>query len=224
MTQVNHHQRHVMLAGILLLIAGLVAASDTLHSYAAIAIVWTEGIITQAPILGLVAFVLLAMTSAMLAFFSSAVLAPIAVSAWGAPASISVFWLGWFLGGAMSFGIGHYLGRSVAARLIGEDKIAHWETQLNRNTRFIHILLFQAAVPSEIPGYVLGILHYRFDRYLLALAITEVPYAFATVFLGDSFLKGRSVLFISLGLSVVALAALLFHKLRRALALQLESQ
>ncbi|MGI9326626.1 MAG: TVP38/TMEM64 family protein [Pseudomonadales bacterium] len=224
MTDTNHHQRHVLLAGILLLIAGLVAASDTLRNYAAIAIVWTEGVIAHAPILGLVVFVLLAMTSAMLAFFSSAVLAPIAVNAWGAPASVCVFWLGWFLGGAMSFCIGHYLGRGVAARLIGEDKIAHWESLLNRNTRFIHILLFQAAVPSEIPGYVLGILHYRFDRYLMALALTEVPYAIATVFLGDSFLKGRSALFISLGLAVIALTALLFRKLRRALALQLDSQ
>ena len=35
------------------------------------------------------------------------------------------------------------------------------------------ILLLQLAVPSEIPGYVLGSLRYRFPAYFLALALAE---------------------------------------------------
>lgn len=70
-----------------------------------------------------------------------------------------------------------------------------------------HVLLFQAFVPSEIPGYVLGTLHYRFCWYVVALAITELPYAVVTVYLGESYLRGNRLIFISLG-SLVVIAAL----------------
>jgi uncharacterized membrane protein YdjX (TVP38/TMEM64 family) len=76
-------------------------------------------------------------------------------------------------------------------------------------------LLFQAAVPSEIPGYVLGILRYEFPLYLTALAITELPYAFAAVYLGESFLKGQSLIFILLGLGMILASAFVFQLYRR---------
>jgi len=86
---------------------------------------------------------------------------------------------------------------------------------VSEHTRFIHILFFQAVVPSEIPGYVLGILRYRFPLFLLALGITEIPYALATVYLGESFLKGESTVFILVGIGMLVLAAFLFQIHRR---------
>ncbi len=72
-------QRHIVIVGILIVVAGLVAASDTLHDRTDAIIVWTESVISQAPVLGMVLFVLLSMVSAMVAFFSSAVFAPVAI-------------------------------------------------------------------------------------------------------------------------------------------------
>jgi uncharacterized membrane protein YdjX (TVP38/TMEM64 family) len=98
---------------------------------------------------------------------------------------------------------------------IDEEKLAGWEQVLSERSRFIHILLFQAAVPSEIPGYVLGILRYRFVLYLAALAITELPYAIATVYLGESFIKGESTLFILLGVAIILLGVFLINCFRK---------
>lgn len=204
-------QRHLLIVGALIVGAGLVAASDTLHDRTGQIILWTESMISQAPLLGMLIFVLLAMLSAMVAFFSSALLAPVAVYAWGQTACLALLWCGWFLGGIASFCIGRYLGRTVVSRIIGEEKIANWESQVGQRTRFIHILFFQAVVPSEIPGYVLGILRYRFPLYLAALGITEIPYAIATVYLGESFLEGRSMVFILVGIGTIVLATLLFQ-------------
>ncbi len=159
----------------------------------------------------MVVFVLLAMLSAMAAFFSSAVFAPIAVLAWGKGITMVLLWLGWLLGGVASFCVGRFLGRKVAAMIIGEEKIAGWQSQLSQRTRFIHVLLFQAAVPSEIPGYVLGILRYRFSFYLVALALTELPYVIGVVFLGDFFLQGEATVFIVLGVIVTVVGALLLR-------------
>ncbi len=211
----DYLQRHIVIVGILIVVAGLVAASDTLHDRTAEIIVWTEGVVSQAPVLGMVLFVLLSMVSAMIAFFSSAVFAPIAIYAWGKAGTFMLLWLGWLLGGILSFCVGRFLGRSVVGMLIDEQKIAGWERELGARSRFIHILMFQAAVPSEIPGYVLGILRYRFSLYLTALAITELPYAIATVYLGESFLEGEGTVFILLGIAVIVLGIFLLQGIRK---------
>ena len=211
-------QRHIVIVGILIVLVGLVAASDTLHNRTEEIIVWIEGVISQAPVLGMVLFVLLSMVSAMVAFFSSAVFAPIAIYAWGKAGTFMLLWLGWLLGGILSFCVGRFLGRSVVGMIIDEQKIAGWERELGARSRFIHILMFQAAVPSEIPGYVLGILRYRFPLYLIALALTEIPYAIATVYLGESFLEGESTVFILLGIAVIVLGIFLLQGIRKLMS------
>jgi len=202
-------RRHLVIVGIIIVAAGLIAASETLHERIDELIVWSESLIALKPILGMAVFVLLAMVSAMVAFFSSAVVVPIAIYAWGKTGCFLLLWLGWLLGGIASYCIGRFLGRRVAIMLVGEEKIRGWQDQVSLRSRFRHILVFQALVPSEIPGYVLGILRYRFDFFLAALAITELPYVVGVVFLGEYFLQGESTVIILLGLAVIALGGLL---------------
>jgi len=216
MTLRRNLQRHFLIIGVLITVAGLITASDTLHDKTEAIILWTEGMISQAPLLGMLVFVLLAMISAMVAFFSSALLAPVAIYAWGKAGCLALLWCGWFLGGIASYCIGRFLGRSVVSMIIGKEKMTNWESQVSERTRFIHILLFQAVVPSEIPGYVLGTLRYRFLLYLTALGITEIPYAIATVYLGESFLRGESMVFILVGIGMIVLATSLFQIHRRS--------
>ena len=141
-------QRRLLIFGILVIAVGFVAASDTLHDGAQSVIVWAQSMILQAPLLGMLVFVLLAMLSAMVAFFSSAILAPVAIYAWGKAGCLALLWLGWCLGGVLAFCIGRYLGRSAVSMIIGEDALASWQNSLGQRTRFIHVLLFQAIVPS----------------------------------------------------------------------------
>jgi uncharacterized membrane protein YdjX (TVP38/TMEM64 family) len=67
------------------------------------------------------------------------------------------------------------------------------------------------AMPSEVPGHLLGLLRYRFALYLVALGVTEAPYAAATVYLGESFLERRpgALLLIAAAVGSVSLLALL---------------
>jgi uncharacterized membrane protein YdjX (TVP38/TMEM64 family) len=196
-------QRHLVSIGLLIFLAGLFAASDTLHGKTEAIVVWTENLISQAPLLGMLAFLSLAMLSAMVAFFSSALLAPIAIYARGKAGCLALLCCGWFQCGVESYSEGR------------NDKIAAWENQVSEHTRFVHILFFQAIVPSEIPGYILGVLRYRMALYLVALGITELPYAIATVYLGDSFLKGEGRVFFLLGIGAIVLAAFVVQIHRR---------
>ena len=201
-------RRRVVIVGLFIVAVGLVAASDALHVRTEALIVWSEGLISARPLLGMTVFVLLAMFSAMIAFFSSAVLSPVAVYAWGPATCAALLWLGWLLGGMLSYGIGRFLGGRVATALIGEDQLEGWQDQIKRRTRFAHVFLFQALLPSEIPGYVLGTLKYRFSLYVVALALSELPYVISVVFLGEYFLQGKGIVIVLLGVAVAALGLL----------------
>lgn len=208
-------QRNFLLACALIALVGLIAASDALHARSQEIIAACETIIADFPMLGMVVFVLLAVASAMLAFFSSAILVPVGISAWGMGACFLLLWAGWFFGGMMSFGVGRYLGRVVVERMIGVERLRSFEIHVNRNTRFIHIVLFQVMLPSEIPGYVLGSIRYRFAPFALALALAELPYALGTIYVGQSFLQQRSWLLIAIaaaGALLVAVAYGLYRK------------
>jgi uncharacterized membrane protein YdjX (TVP38/TMEM64 family) len=82
---------------------------------------------------------------------------------------------------------------------------------------FGFILLFQLALPSEIPGLVLGLAHFPLDRYLLALAIAELPYAIGTTMLGASFVSRQFGLLITLGATAVVAAVFLGRAFRKRL-------
>lgn len=206
--------RHILLLGLLIIIAGLIAGAESLLDKSHELIALVESAIAGYPLLGKALFVLLALASAMLAFFSSAILTPIGIYAWGTAETCVLLWIGWLLGGMASFLVGRYFGRTVVSLLLGESRLSSWEMEVGRHVKFIHVLLFQAAVPSEIPGYVLGILRYRFTLYLAALAIVELPFALGAVFLGESFLKGDSLVFIAIGAGIIVLSAIAFYAQR----------
>lgn len=209
------YRRHILFLAIIIIVAGFITSSDVLHTKSAEIITASEAIISRSPVLGMLLFVLLAMISAMLAFFSSAILVPIGVYTWGSITCLVLLWVGWLLGGVTAFCIGRYFGRPVASKLIGEAKISHFEKQLGRHARFIHILLFQAALPSEVPGYVLGALRYRFSLFLLALAIVELPYALGTVYLGTRFLERDVVPLLLIGFGGVLACTFAYYFYRR---------
>ena len=61
-------------------------------------------------------------------------------------------------------------------------------------------------------------LRYPFRIYLAVLAVTEIPYALAVVYLGESFLAGNAAAFVLIGAAVVATTAALYALVRRRLA------
>lgn len=203
----------VLLCGAL----ALLASSEALHATLLDVLNRASKLIAARPVLGVILFVVLSGLSAMLAFFSSAVLVPVALYTWGKVACVFLLWVGWILGGAASYSIGRFLGRPVVKRLLPRGSLARYENKISRQTPFGLILLLQLALPSEVPGYLLGVLRYPFGKYLLALAIAEVPYAIGTIFLGASFLDRQLLAFVGLGAAGALFMALALRFLQRRL-------
>lgn len=198
--------------------AGLVVASDTLHAWLAAGVAWAEPLMARAPVAGMTVFVVLSALSAMFAFFSSSLLSPVAIAAWGLPGTLGLLWLGWLLGGVVTYGTGRFIGRSAASLFVDETTLAQWEARIGSRTNVTRVLLFQLAMPSEVLGYVLGLLRYPFRTYVAVLAVSEIPYALAVVYLGESFLAGNAATFMLIGAAAMATTAALYYLVRRRLA------
>lgn len=202
----------LLLVGVLL---GALLSSDSLHARLQQVLGAAEPVIRAHPLGGGVLFLLLAALSAMLAFFSSALLVPAAVYSWGPGGTILLLWLGWLLGGVAAYGLGRSFGRplvrSLASRRLSEFYLERLPAQVDLPI----VLLVQLALPSELPGYLCGVLRVRFATYVAALALVEAPFAVGAVLLGESLLQregGWLVALVLLAAAASFLAASLLHR------------
>lgn len=213
----NHRDKRQQRKRIALLLvmigaAAAVAAFEPLHRVAQSIIGVAEPMIQRHAIAGGVIFVLLSALSAMLVFFSTAVVTPIAVKAFGPVTTLLLLWLGWILGGLTAYAIGRFLGRRVVGWFLDPRKLLEYERRARRMVTFRYVLLFQLAVPSEIPGYVLGLAGCRLRTYTAAIALGELPFAIGAVYLGESFLQRNYLLLLAIGVAGVALSWAMFRR------------
>ncbi|HEX4932485.1 MAG TPA: VTT domain-containing protein [Gemmatimonadaceae bacterium] len=202
--------------GIAVVVVAL-SASAALHASLVGVFDAAGALLATHPRAGPAVFVLLAAASAMVAFFSSAVLVPAGVVTWGMPETAALLSLGWLFGGVATYGVARWLGRPLLSRFVRVEKLEMYERRIARETPFGVVFLFQLALPSEVPGYVLGLAGYPMLRYLTALALVEVPFAAATVWLGQEFLR-REVVPVLLVLAIGVLAGgLALRRVRRHL-------
>ena len=204
--------------GLLLLAVGALASSDSLHAFVLRVIEPAERIIVEHPVLGATLFIVFSALSAMVAFFSTAVITPVAVETWGAGTSIALLWIGWMLGGVCAYGIGRSLGRPVVRALTSPDALDRFENRISSRAPFGLVLLFQLAMPSEVPGYVLGVARYRFLKYVLILGMVELPFSIGTVQLGASFIEQRSWVLIAIGGAGIVLTTWAIYTLQKRLS------
>lgn len=206
-----HLRKRLLVATALLALAGWIASSETPREWMNQLLAAAEGVVRAHPRAGMFTFVALAAASAILAFFSSAIVVPVGVKAWGEGWTFVLLWTGWLLGGALTYAIGRFLGRGAIRLLVSEERVSFYEQRVGRRVGFPMVLLFQLALPSEIPGYVLGTLRYPFGRFLLALAIAELPFAVGATYLGWTFLRGNYVLLLTVGAAGIAISAAALH-------------
>jgi uncharacterized membrane protein YdjX (TVP38/TMEM64 family) len=211
----QHRQRAAVLLGGVVVIAAA-AASRPVHDAVQAGIDAAEGVIATHAVAGAVLFVVLSALSAMVVFFSTAVITPVAIDAYGTLPTLFLLWLGWVGGGVAAYAIGHFYGHRVAAWFIDPERLREYEARARGLVRFNHVLLFQLAVPSEIPGYVLGLAGCRFRTYLAGVALAELPFAIGAVYLGESFLHRDYLLVLAIGIAGVALTWFAFRRVAAA--------
>ena len=197
--------RRLVILVVALLVAALLALSPEIHRQIVTLLALAEPIIEAHPVWGAVVFTAISALGAVLVFVSSWLLVPLGVQAWGPVGCFVLLWAGWFLGGIATYSVGRYLGRPIVRRLLPEPVITRYEGRIPVGGRFLPALLVTVSVPSDIAGYFFGLVKYPAGVYLSALAIGEIPYGLAAVFLTDAFLQRKlSLLLILAGVAGLA--------------------
>ena len=195
--------------------AALMLSVDEVYGGLQRALSAAEPLIASHPYLGAAVFVLLAAMSAILAFFSSALLLPPAVYAWGNAVTFGLLWLGWLLGGICTYALGRALRKPQGRASRASRQFDFYRQRVPGEATFTLVLLLCLALPSEIPGYLCGYLGVRFRTYFAALALAELPYAVGAVLLGDGVVNRHISWLLAFGLigAAASLSALrLLHQ------------
>jgi len=166
-------------------------------------------------ILSQLIFLGLAVLSTMFLFFSSTFTVPFAVSIWGSFFTTLLLLFGWILGAIFSYLIGRFIGYPILRYFIPEKKFDYYYRLLLQNLGFLSVFLIRFTFPSEIPGYILGILRFDFIKYLLITLFAEIPYAFLTVYAIDAILRKEPIvlgLIAFIWLAITAVLVKMFYK------------
>jgi uncharacterized membrane protein YdjX (TVP38/TMEM64 family) len=159
--------------------------SATFRNFVDQATGWAKEIMNAHPVTGAAVFFLFSAVSAMLAFASNAVLVPPANLVWGKPLTFLLLWGGWIAGAMAAYGIGK-LARPLLSYVGYKETLDEYQQFVSKRMKFWAVLLFCFAVPSEVPGYLFGGVHYPFLKFLAAIAIAESVYALGLVVAGES--------------------------------------
>jgi uncharacterized membrane protein YdjX (TVP38/TMEM64 family) len=215
MTRGPHTGRRLIVLAVVVAVVAATLASDLAHERIEQVLKAARDVMISHPVGGKVLFVMLSAASAMLAFFSSAIIVPGAVYAWGDRTTFLLLWMAWLAGGSCSYLIGRTVGPGVFTWIVDRQRVEYYTAKISADAGFFTILLFQLALPSEIPGYVLGAVRYRFATYLTVLALTELPFALGAVYLGDSFVHRRYGTFLAVGAAGLLVTALAVRRFQR---------
>jgi len=190
--------------GLVLIVAFLVF-SPTFHGYVERATSWAEGVMRSHKVAGAVVFFVMSALTAMLAFATSTVLVPPANEVFGKAGTFLLLWGGWLMGAVAAYAIGRR-ARPLLVRWGYGIKLEEYQQFVSKRMKFWAVLLLCIAVPSEIPGYLLGGIHYSFTRFLAAMGIAEGIYALAVIIAAERLLDAKAGSLIAIGAAVIALA------------------
>lgn len=184
----------------------ILLSADVVYEALQRALLAVEPLLVEHPWLGAVAFVGLAALSAILAYFSSALLLPPAVFAWGTIVTLCLLWLGWLLGGLCTYALGRSLRRLPWGASGTSSQLDFYRQHAPDKVTFGLVLLLCLALPSEIPGYFCGFLNVRLRTYFPALALAELPYAAGAVLLGNGVVHRHVGWLVACGVLAAALS------------------
>ncbi len=188
-------KRRIALVLSLAFIVFLVWSSVTFQGILSRYLPFFENLMRSNQILSIAVFVGLGALSTMLSSFTSVPLVPVAVLVWGNWLTALFLFIGWTAGDVLSYWVAYYAGNPIFKRLVPFEEIERYEKKIPPDAEFKLVFFFIMSMPSEIPGYTLGTLRYKFRRYLLITALGEFVWAPVTAYAGRALIEKNPLLF-----------------------------
>jgi uncharacterized membrane protein YdjX (TVP38/TMEM64 family) len=120
-------------------------------------------------------------------------------------------WLAWIASGLIAYCLGMAMGRPIAVRLAGEQRVAGAEDMIGRGGPGVLVLSrLVPFVPFSLVGYIAGAARVPLWRYTWTSAVGVLPITAAATYVGhalDDFSASDPMLWVAVG-TIAALAAL----------------
>lgn len=204
-------RRHILIALALIFVGVIFWSSGFLQDILAEAQGFVGDYIEESPLLAVLVFIGLAVVAIIVSPFSSAPLIPLVIPVWGEELTIVLLVCGWLIGGIGAYIIGSVFGSPFFSETKTMQSIKYYQSRISGKTEFGLVMLFRFAIPSEIGGYVLGIIRYHFAKYIAVTLSYEIFSAVTLVYLSDAFISNNPFYFIvMLGLILGVMGASLY--------------
>lgn len=206
-----NYRKYLTILAFAIIIGLVIYASAELQGNIINSVNYLGGYFRDHVVLGGLIFFGISMVSVLISPFSSIPLVPSAIMAWGSLATFFLMFPAWIIGGILAYYVGLLSGKKIIKRFISFEKVEYYRACISTRSQFWLVFLFRLAIPSEVAGYTLGIIHYDFWKYLLITIFTELPFALVVIYSGSILIKGKILIFAA----VAGIAAIIFYVLYR---------
>ncbi|MDO8443281.1 MAG: VTT domain-containing protein [bacterium] len=215
----NHYfRRKLIIFLVIIVLAILFWSSAELQKFLSDSTFFAGQYLERYPFTGIMVFWAISTLSAILSPFSSIPFVPVAIAVWGNITTALILLSGWISGAMVSYFLGSSTGYVLAQKIFSLEKAKYYKQKLSAQAKFLTVLVFRLAIPTEIAGYVLGTIKYDLVKYFIATVIAEIPFALIVVYSGEAFMEANKIRFVFLiFLALVLMSAMffLFKKLQK---------
>lgn len=152
-------------------------------------------------VLGMLAYVLIAIIGTVVAPVTALPLMPIAVSLWGPNVSALLSAVGWLIGSGIDYEIARRFGKKLVKKIVKIETIEKFSTEIPDRYSFMGLVLLRLTLPVDLLSYALGLFTLVGRKaYYLSTAIGILPFAFIWAYLGALHYGYQAVGFLLVGI------------------------
>jgi uncharacterized membrane protein YdjX (TVP38/TMEM64 family) len=190
-------KKNIFIAVSLTFIGFLIWSSIAFQDFFVKIVPYFERLTGEHAVLSVLVFIALGVLSTMISSFTSLPLVPVAVLVWGNGLTALYLFIGWLSGDILSYFVGYYAGNPLVRRFLPYEKIQFYLKKIPPNAEFKMILLFILSMPAEIPGYTVGALRYKFQKYVAAQILNEILYSTLVAYAFAALVEKNNIMFFS---------------------------
>lgn len=153
---------------------------------------------------GVIIFMLIEISSIVIAPVTTVPLVPIASTLWGWQFAVVICVFSWTVGALIAFVIGRKYGVSILKKFFSLKKVHDIEKRIPREHLFWSVILLRVILPTDVVSYVLGIFtKMKKLEYTIATAIGVIPLAIFLSVVGSISVEKQILLFLLIGISII---------------------
>jgi uncharacterized membrane protein YdjX (TVP38/TMEM64 family) len=128
---------------------------------------------------GAAIFVLSAIVAVLLPMLTNLPLVPVAVLAYGAPATAALLLAGWLIGAMLAFAVGRHGRKTILRQFPSVMRHAQIERLIDPRQRLLSLTLLRMTFPVDLLSYALGLFSPQtgWRDNLLSTALGAAPFA-----------------------------------------------